>query len=151
MRIRFTINLSLSCLATLFLLGVSDKVSADTQSAAQVQKAVASKVQSVGARAQRVGNTVSIVTYRGGPKNYVTCRTSGGKAIGGYALDSRTTVQVTGRKARARTLYLVTAKFQRPTRTTPLTIAFTRSGVGKFENGVSCRATGNLERFLLGS
>lgn len=151
MAIRFAANLSLSCLVSISLLGSAEPAFAQAQSANQVQKTISSKARSIGARAQRAGNAASIVTYRGRPRDFVKCRTKGGKSITGYALDSRTTVQLSGRKARAKTLYLVTAKFRNRGKTGAQSVAFTRSGVGKFDNGVTCRATGKLERLLLGS
>lgn len=151
MRVRFAINLSICCGISMALLGCAEMAAPNPADAKLAQRTISSNARALGARVQTVGDTASIVQYRGSARNYAQCITPRGNALANVALDSRTTIRLSGSRARATTLYLATARLRDARgRRTPQSVAFTQAKPGKFANGITCRATGVLERRILG-
>lgn len=108
----------------------------------------AQNARAIGAKSRMVGTQASIVTYAGPPRDFIAC--SGGsqdpsaKAI---VLDTRTTLRAEGPRLRADTAYIATAGGNGDA---PSSIAFGNTDSARFADGTQCRATGRLERSLLG-
>lgn len=121
----------------------------DGSSVTTLLSAVEGHARMIGASSQVVGDSARIVTYGGPPRDYITC-TGGSQnpATGAFILDSRTTLTADGPDLRAETAYLVTSAAA--TDDAPNSIAFGNADSGRFANGTECRATGRLEKTLLG-
>ncbi len=118
----------------------------DGSPAAALLPAVAGNARMIGASSRAVGDSASIVTYGGPPRDYIAC--SGGAAARSMVLDSRTTLTAEGPTLRAATAYLVTSAAAGGG--APNSIAFGTADSGRFADGTECRATGRLEKALLG-
>lgn len=117
----------------------------DNSSTAPLLDVAARKARSLSAKTTRAGDDFLVVTYRGNLKNFIQCTRGGAKVSRDLSLDVRSTLESRGSRLKATTLYIVTED----TADAPISLAF--SGVeGGTANGLSCRATGALERKLLG-
>lgn len=157
--IMFSISFGLSVL----LAGCSDYTTqssdrfelASGSSASGLWAAVSQNARGIGAKFNQAGDA-AIVTYRGGLRDFVVCsrNSSASNASGNerqIALDSRTKFVLNGTSISADTVYIATTQSMLPDGTSaPLSTTFGGSDVGNLLDGVSCRATGNLERRLLG-
>jgi hypothetical protein len=96
------------------------------------------------ATSQRAGETSLIVTYRGEPQDFVQCMDGKEDVTRNLVLDLRSTLESQGPRLTTSTVYIVTdASDER------VSLVFTTFEEGK-AGDLSCRATGRMERKLLG-
>lgn len=100
---------------------------------------------SLPAQAKRAGDTFLVVTYQGSPQDFVICTRGTAEVTGELLLDLRSTLEVQGSKLSTTTLYIVT-----DVKNPNVSLAFNGVEVAK-SGGLSCRATGAMERKLLGA
>lgn len=125
-------------------------------SASALWDTISKNARAIGARVSSVSDGATVVTYSGNLRDFVVCRKYGGSSNANgsgqaIALDSRTKIILSGSKITADTVYIATTKtVLADGSSVPLSTTFSGSTVGKLQDGISCRATGNLERQLLG-
>lgn len=141
-------KLGTACGLTLLLLGC---ITPDTSQTATLQS-VTRNASQFGADAKRYGDQAAIVTYMGTPRDFIKCSKGRLNVTNVMELDSRTRIVPLGQGLLAETVYVVTTTGTlRSGKTIPVSVSFDRNEVGRFGDGVTCRATGMLERTLLGS
>lgn len=140
--------------STIFLASCTETVTVSQTSSDSAWQAVSANAKGIGATAQRVDATTGVVNYSGGLRDFATCSANGAsvdiKALT-FALDSRTTLRPLGGAVRAETLYVATYRTRgSSSAAVARSVSFGRDTAGQFGNGVTCRATGMLEKTLLG-
>lgn len=122
---------------------------ADGSPASGLLPGVAGNARRLGASHQAVGESAAIVTYGGAPRDFIACAGGSQDASGRKIfLDARTTLTAEGPELRAETDYVATIEGGEGGASS---VAFGPSESGRFADGTECRATGQLERSLLGS
>jgi hypothetical protein len=92
----------------------------------------------------RASDTVVIVTYRGEPQDFVICKRDDADVSGDLVLDLRSTLESQGPRLAAASVYIVTDINDKR-------VSLVFNGVEEGKAGdLSCRATGAMERKLLG-
>ncbi len=116
-------------------------------STAEALNMVARNARDIGAKAQKVGDSALIVTYKGGPRGYFACTTSGAAAAfqSGADLDARTRVVAADQGFAVETLYIATT----PSKDGPASAIFSSSKAGVLAGGGRCRSTQKLEEELM--
>lgn len=141
-----------ACVETTSSTAASKTLVKGTSSGAFLRE-VSRNSRKVGARTERYGNQAAVVTYKGSPRGFITCtqRGSSTDVSKGMKLDTRTKVIASGQKAKAETLYIVTAGGKSKSgKRANTSAAFSNTQSGRFAGGITCRSTGKLEQTLLG-
>lgn len=103
-----------------------------------------------GAETRSYGEQLSVVTYAGPSRGFMTCTKNQSDVTGTMVLDSRTEARATSSGVSVTTFYVATTRrASMPGEPTPVSVTFGRSGAGDFGEGTTCRATGRLEQALL--
>ena len=117
---------------------------ADGSSATVLLDVAAANGRKFRARTSRVNDSTAIVTYSGKTRDFAVC-SKGGVTQNGVALDTRTTLVAKGPRLVAETLYIATSA-----RPNSASVVCDGETSARLPDGTTCRATGQLERQLVG-
>jgi hypothetical protein len=139
-------KLSIMCGLALILTGCVTPDTSPTATLASVSRNAAQ----FGARARNINAEVAIITYSGQSRGFMTCEKAGSNVTATMLLDTRTEVISGSQGVSVETFYVATTRGATiPGEVTRVSVTFSRSSVGDFGDGTTCRATGALEQALL--
>lgn len=133
----------------------SHSVSVDRPSSvsnASYMQSVKRNASSFGARGKQYGDQAMIVNYSGSGRGFIACTGDGSSAdlSSQMSLDSRTIVEGRDERVFAETVYIATKPVTDSNSTKAnYSVAFSTTSSGKFQDGITCHATRNLEHRLL--